>query len=111
MSTTLGAVKDLSPSVPMRGCTVHGHSLRLEENGMQFDMLARTEMGTDRNVYAVKDQVGIPLDKKIKRSTWKSHERGRGQEEKNYIQGRWCILCGEVGARKHDETVEALYHM
>jgi methyl-coenzyme M reductase gamma subunit len=49
----------------MRGCTVHGHSLRLEENGMMFDMLARTEMGKDGNVYAVKDQVGIPLDKKI----------------------------------------------
>ena len=44
---------------------MHGHSLRLEENGMQFDMLARTEMGKDGNVYQVKDQVGIPLDKKV----------------------------------------------
>jgi len=49
----------------MRGCTVHGHSLRLEENGMMFDMLSRTEMGKDGNVYVLKDQVGIPLDKKI----------------------------------------------
>jgi methyl-coenzyme M reductase gamma subunit len=48
----------------MRGCTVHGHSLRLEENGMMFDMLARTEMSKDGNVYYA-GPGRIPLDKKI----------------------------------------------
>ena len=36
----------------IRGCTVHGHSLRLDENGMMFDMLQRFVMdkktGTDQ---------------------------------------------------------------
>jgi methyl-coenzyme M reductase gamma subunit len=47
----------------LRGCTIHGHSLRLEENGLIFDILARTEMGRDGNIYQVKDQIGIPLGK------------------------------------------------
>jgi methyl-coenzyme M reductase gamma subunit len=51
----------------VRGCTVHGHSLRLDENGVMFDMLARTaydkKTGT---VKIVKDQVGVPLDTEVK---------------------------------------------
>jgi len=48
----------------VRGATVHGHSLRLRENGMMFDMLQRCvlEGGT---VSYVKDQVGVPLDRKV----------------------------------------------
>jgi methyl-coenzyme M reductase gamma subunit len=49
----------------MRGATVHGHSLRLLENGLMFDMLRRTELGEDGNVYYIKNQIGEPLDKKI----------------------------------------------
>jgi len=49
----------------MRGATVHGHSLRLLENGMMFDMLRRTELGKDGNVYYVKNQIGEPLDKRV----------------------------------------------
>ena len=49
----------------MRGATVHGHSLRLLENGLMFDMLRRTELGEDGDVYYVKNQIGEPLDKKI----------------------------------------------
>ncbi|MCD1296197.1 coenzyme-B sulfoethylthiotransferase subunit gamma [Methanocella sp. CWC-04] len=49
----------------LRGCTVHGHSLRLNENGMMFDMLQRQVLGADGNVQAVKDQVGDPLDRKV----------------------------------------------
>jgi len=43
---------------------VHGHSLRLAEDGMMFDMLQRCilEGGT---VKYVKDQIGTPLDKKV----------------------------------------------
>jgi methyl-coenzyme M reductase, gamma subunit len=48
----------------IRGATVHGHSLRLAEDGMMFDMLQRCilEGGT---VKYVKDQIGTPLDKKV----------------------------------------------
>jgi methyl-coenzyme M reductase gamma subunit len=49
----------------VRGCTVHGHSLRLDQNGMMFDMLARSVMAADGSVNIVKDQVGRPLDKAI----------------------------------------------
>ena len=28
----------------MRGCTVHGHSLRLQEDGVMFDMLDRRRL-------------------------------------------------------------------
>ncbi len=50
--------------VGIRGATVHGHSLRLAEDGMMFDMLQRCvlEGGT---VKYVKDQIGVPLDKKV----------------------------------------------
>jgi methyl-coenzyme M reductase gamma subunit len=49
----------------VKGCTVHGHSLRLDQNGMMFDMLARSVMNPDGSVSIVKDQVGRPLDKAI----------------------------------------------
>lgn len=49
----------------VRGCTVHGHSLRLDQNGMMFDMLARSVMNPDGSVSIVKDQVGRPLDKAV----------------------------------------------
>jgi methyl-coenzyme M reductase gamma subunit len=49
----------------VRGCTVHGHSLRLDKNGMMFDMLARSVMNPDGSVSIVKDQVGRPLDKAV----------------------------------------------
>jgi len=45
---------------------VHGHSLRLDENGLMFDALRRYvyDKETGEVVY-VKDQVGVPLDKPI----------------------------------------------
>jgi methyl-coenzyme M reductase gamma subunit len=49
----------------VRGCTVHGHSLRLDTNGMMFDMLQRSVMNPDGSVSIVKDQVGRPLDKAV----------------------------------------------
>ena len=44
---------------------VHGHSLRLDQNGMMFDMLQRSVMNPDGSVSIVKDQVGRPLDKAV----------------------------------------------
>ncbi len=52
-------------TVGIRGATVHGHSLRLAENGMMFDMLQRCILDTDGVVKYVKDQVAVPLDRKV----------------------------------------------
>ncbi len=48
----------------MRGCTVHGHSLRLQEDGVMFDMLDRRRL-EGGNIVMDKDQVGVPIDRKV----------------------------------------------
>ncbi|MGP3666943.1 MAG: coenzyme-B sulfoethylthiotransferase subunit gamma [Candidatus Bathyarchaeota archaeon] len=52
--------------VGVRGATVHGHALRLDEHGLMFDMQRRYiyDEATGNVVY-VKSQVGNPLDKPI----------------------------------------------
>ena len=52
-------------TVGIRGATVHGHSLRLAENGMMFDAVQRCILDEDGIVKYVKDQVGNPLDRKV----------------------------------------------
>ena len=50
----------------LRGATVHGHSLRLDENGLMFDALQRYVYDEDEGVVKyVKDQVGVELDEPI----------------------------------------------
>ncbi|WFN33621.1 coenzyme-B sulfoethylthiotransferase subunit gamma [Methanogenium sp. S4BF] len=49
----------------IRGATVHGHSLRLAEDGLMFDMLQRCVLGDDGVVIYVKDQIGEPLDRAV----------------------------------------------
>jgi methyl-coenzyme M reductase gamma subunit len=51
--------------IGIRGATVHGHSLRLAEDGMMFDMLQRCVLGADGNVKYVKNQIGEPLDRAV----------------------------------------------
>jgi methyl-coenzyme M reductase gamma subunit len=51
--------------VSLRGATVHGHSLRLAEDGMMFDALQRCVLGDDGVVRYVKDQIGVPLDRAV----------------------------------------------
>ncbi len=95
----------------MRGCTVHGHSLRLDEDGMMFDMLARTELGSDGNVYYAKDQVGIPLDKKI--------NSGKPMSEAETAKRTTIFRCDNISfggpctaeSRTFDEGLVALHHM
>jgi len=95
----------------MRGCTVHGHSLRLDEDGMMFDMLARTELGSDGNVYYAKDQVGIPLDKKI--------NSGKPMSEAELAKRTTIFRCDNISfggpctaeSRTFDEGLLALHHM
>jgi methyl-coenzyme M reductase gamma subunit len=48
----------------MRGATVHGHSVRLQEDGVMFDMLDRRRL-EGGNIIMDKDQVAIPLDRKV----------------------------------------------
>jgi methyl-coenzyme M reductase gamma subunit len=93
----------------MRGCTVHGHSLRLEENGMMFDMLSRTEMGADGNVYYVKDQVGIPLDRRI--NVGKPMSEAEAKKRTTIFRVDGVPFAGTVGNRKFDEALEAYHHM
>jgi methyl-coenzyme M reductase gamma subunit len=51
----------------IRGATVHGHSLRLAEDGMMFDMLQRCVLDKKSGVVNyVKNQIGEPLDKPVK---------------------------------------------
>jgi len=50
----------------IRGKTVHGHSLRLDEDGMMFDMLRRRIYNPDTGkVEMVKNQIGDELDEPI----------------------------------------------
>jgi methyl-coenzyme M reductase gamma subunit len=50
----------------IRGATVHGHALRLDENGLMFDAYRRYLFNKKTGeVEYVKDQVGVPLDKPI----------------------------------------------
>ena len=50
----------------IRGSGVHGHSLRLDENGLMFDMLRRQVLNKETgNVEMVKDQVGRELDEPV----------------------------------------------
>ncbi|MDV0446853.1 hypothetical protein MsAg5_07120 [Methanosarcinaceae archaeon Ag5] len=48
----------------IRGATVHGHSVRLQEDGVMFDMLDRSRKEGDV-IIMDKDQVAIPLDRKV----------------------------------------------
>ena len=47
----------------LRGCTVNGHSLRLQEDGIMFDMLDRRRLEGE-TIIMDKDQLGVPLDRK-----------------------------------------------
>ena len=50
----------------IRGAGVHGHSLRLDENGLMFDMLRRQVLNKETgNVEMVKDQIGHELDEPV----------------------------------------------
>jgi len=50
----------------IRGATVHGHAVRLDENGLMFDAWQRYVWDAKKGeVVYVKDQVALPLDRKI----------------------------------------------
>ena len=50
----------------IRGKSVHGHSLRLDEDGIMFDMLRRQLKNKETgHIEMVKNQIAIPLDEPI----------------------------------------------
>jgi methyl-coenzyme M reductase gamma subunit len=50
----------------IRGATVHGHAVRLDENGLRFDAWQRYVWDDKlKEVVYVKDQVALPLDRRI----------------------------------------------
>lgn len=93
----------------MRGCTVHGHSLRLDEDGIMFDMLARCEVGGDGNVSYSKDQVGIPLDQKI--NVGKAMSEDEAAKRTTIFRYDNVAFGGTADKRDFDEGLVALHHM
>ncbi|PXF51296.1 MAG: coenzyme-B sulfoethylthiotransferase subunit gamma [Candidatus Methanophagaceae archaeon] len=49
----------------LRGRTVHGHAVRLDEDGMMFDALRRWSKGKGGEVIYVKDMIGGAMDKEV----------------------------------------------
>ncbi|MEA1984673.1 MAG: coenzyme-B sulfoethylthiotransferase subunit gamma [Euryarchaeota archaeon] len=81
----------------LRGATVHGHSLRLPEDGIMFDMLdrCRLENGT---VIMHKDQVGRPIDKKV--------EIGKPMSEDEAAKRTTIYRVDNVPFRSDKEVIE-----
>lgn len=81
--------------VSARGATVHGHSLRLAEDGMMFDMLQRCVLGDDGVVRYVKDQIGEPLDRAV--------EVGKPMDDE-WLKARTTIFHSLIGSAYRDDT-------
>jgi methyl-coenzyme M reductase gamma subunit len=84
----------------IRGSTVHGHSLRLAEDGMMFDMMQRCILDKKANmVKYVKNQNSEPLDKEVK--------VGKPMDEK-WLKAHTTIFHSLVGTpfRSDQEYVE-----
>ena len=83
----------------IRGCTVHGHSLRLDENGMMFDMLQRCVLDKKAGIVKyVKNQVGSP-------STARSRSASRRTKVAQGAHHHLPLLVG-TGFRDDAEYVE-----
>lgn len=85
----------------MRGATVHGHSLRLDENGLMFDALQRYVFDEETgHIIYVKDQVGRPLDELV--------DVGPGLPE-DYLKKITTIYRKDnVGMREDKEAIEVV---
>ena len=85
----------------MRGATVHGHSLRLDENGLMFDGLQRYIFNEeDGHIYYVKDQVGRPLDEMI--------DVGAPLEEEHLKEITTIYREDNIGMRQDKEAIEVV---
>ncbi|MDI9434515.1 MAG: coenzyme-B sulfoethylthiotransferase subunit gamma, partial [Euryarchaeota archaeon] len=85
----------------LRGATVHGHSLRLDENGLMFDALQRFVYNEETGrVSYVKDQVGRPLDTPV--------DVGEPMDEEQLKEITTIYRSDNVGMRKDKEALEAV---
>jgi len=80
--------------VSCRGATVHGHSLRLAEDGLMFDMLQRCIL-KDGTVKYVKDQIGEPLDREV--------DVGKPMDEE-WLKAHSTIFHSLVGVAYRDDA-------
>jgi methyl-coenzyme M reductase gamma subunit len=80
--------------VSCRGATVHGHSLRLAEDGRMFDMLQRCIL-KDGSVKYVKDQIGEPLDREV--------DVGKPMDEE-WLKAHSTIFHSLVGVAYRDDA-------
>jgi methyl-coenzyme M reductase gamma subunit len=86
----------------LRGATVHGHSLRLPEDGLMFDMLERCIV-EDGVVKMHKDQVGTPIDKKV--------VMGKPMSEEEAAKRTTIYRVDNVAFRDDDEVVEWVHRV
>lgn len=86
----------------MRGATVHGHSVRLQEDGVMFDMLdrRRLENGT---IIMDKDQVAIPIDRKV--------DLGKPMSEEEAAKRTTIYRVDNVPARSDVEVIEWVHRV
>ncbi|HII01777.1 TPA: coenzyme-B sulfoethylthiotransferase subunit gamma [Methanosarcinaceae archaeon] len=86
----------------MRGATVHGHSVRLQEDGVMFDMLdrRRLESGT---IIMDKDQVAIPIDRKV--------DLGKPMSEEEAAKRTTIYRVDNVPARSDAEVIEWVHRV
>ena len=81
----------------VRGSTVHGHSVRLQEDGVMFDMLDRRRL-VSGNIIMDKDQVAIPLDRKV--------NLGKAMSEEEAAKRTTIYRVDNVAFRGDAEVVE-----
>lgn len=85
----------------IRGATVHGHSLRLDENGLMFDALQRYIYDEDSgHVVYVKDQVGRPLDQPV--------DMGEPLPEDELKEITTIYRKDNIGMREDEELLEVV---
>jgi methyl-coenzyme M reductase gamma subunit len=87
----------------LRGATVHGHSLRLPEDGVMFDMLDRARLDKDGIVKMHKDQVGRPIDKKV--------ELGKPMSAKEAAKRTTIYRVDNVAFRSDKEVLEWVHRV
>jgi len=86
----------------LRGATVHGHSLRLPEDGVMFDMLDRARK-EGNNIIMHKDQVGRPIDKKV--------NLGKPMSDKEAAKRTTIYRVDNVAFRNDKEVIEWVHRV
>lgn len=86
----------------LRGCTVHGHSVRLQEDGTMFDTLDRQRMENGTMIMD-KDQVALPLDRKV--------DMGKPMSEEDVAKRTTIYRIDNVPFRSDAEVLEWVHRV